>query len=63
MFKGMHEMQRLGVLLEAELNGRHYDGDELRRLAGTLAEMYPAMAGTLVRAMERNGESRLQRSA
>jgi len=38
MIRGYKELQRLGDLLDAELNGRHYDNDELNRLANNISQ-------------------------
>jgi hypothetical protein len=53
MIRGYKELQRLGDLLDAELNGRHYDNDELSRLANNISQMYPSISGTLARMVQR----------
>lgn len=53
MIRGYKELRRLGDLLEAELEGRYYDNDELHRLANNISQMYPSISGTLARMVER----------
>lgn len=57
MIRGYKELQRLGDLLDAELNGRYYDGEELNRLASRISQMYPGISGTLARMVERQREA------
>ncbi|HVI51249.1 MAG TPA: hypothetical protein VM661_08580 [Candidatus Sulfotelmatobacter sp.] len=57
MIKGYQELNRLGDLLEAELDGRHFDSDEVNRLASAIAQLYPGISGTLSRMLERQRDS------
>lgn len=53
MFRGYDEFQKLGDLLDDELNGRRYDSAELERLASELSQLFPSISGTLTRMIER----------
>lgn len=62
MIKGYHELNRLGDLLEAELDGRQFDAAEVNRLASSIAQMYPNISGTLARMLERQRDWAERRS-
>lgn len=53
MVRGFEELARLGDLLEAEMNGKSFDGEEAHQLAACIAELYPTISGTLARMVER----------
>jgi len=62
MIRGYQELTRLGDLLDAELNGRLFDRDELNRLASCISQMYPGISGTLARMVERQHDRLDRRS-
>lgn len=47
------EFNQLRDILEAEINGHHFDRDHARRLALIVASRHPGCANTMLRIVER----------